>query len=309
MTTPTASDPLVQHTDPVVRRPLPDPLAAGRRDVLAAITDLRTIADADLTRPWPWIGGGDADIRYGFYRISESFELAGIDAAAALRAAGTERGWAADRIAPATAVRWDLQGLLITIPDAAWDADPGDGEWTIRQTLGHVIEGQRYYGAATAWWSSQAYRPDDPDLPPATPDEVYAGLPSEEAEAGGTPVAIRDRLDEVLDRSSEALAGLPNDRLRLGTRWAGFAVDIGFRLGRWSSHIREHTVQIEKTLVVLNHQPTEVDRLVRLLLSSWGQAEAAVFGHVMAEASARRLATAAAEARLIATELTRFARG
>lgn len=309
MATPASDDPLVLHTDPGFRRPLPGPLTAGRRDVLAAIADLRAIADPELTRPWSWIGGSEEELRYGFYRISESFELAGIEAGAALRAAGRERGRAADRIAPATAARWGLQGLLITIPDAAWDADPGGGEWTIRQTLGHVIEGQRHYGAATAWWSAQGYRPDDPELPATTPDEVYAALPSEAAEAEGTPTALRDRLDVVVDGSSQALAGLPDDRLGFGTRWAGFAVNIAFRLGRWSSHIREHTVQIEKTLVTLDHQPTEVDRLVRLVLASWGQAEAVVFGAAMADGASGSLATAAAEARVTATELRRLSRG
>jgi len=307
--TPAADDPLLLHTDPGFRRPLPGPLAAGRRDVLAAIADLRAIADAGLTRPWSWIGGSEEELRYGFYRISEAFELAGIEAAAALRAAGTERGRAADRIAPATAARWGLQGLLITIPDAAWDADPGGDEWTIRQAVGHVIESQRYYGAATAWWSSQGYRPEDPELPATTPEEVYAALPSEAAETEGTPAALRDRIDEVVDRSCEALAGLPEDCLGFGTRWSGFAVDIGFRIGRWSSHLREHTIQVEKTLVMLGHQPGEVDRLVRLLLASWGQAEAAIYGAASAEGAAGRLATAAAEARITATELSRLTRG
>jgi hypothetical protein len=308
MTTPAADDPMVRFTDPGFRRPFPAPLAVGRRDLLAAIAELRTIADADLTHPWPWIGGSEEEIRYGFYRISESFELAGIEAGAALRATAPERGRAADRIAPATAARWDLHGLLIAIPDAAWDADPGGGEWTIRQTFGHVIEGQRHYGAATAWWSSQGFRPVDPELPSTTPEEVFAALPSKAAEAEGTSAALRERLDDVLDRSSEVLAGLPDDRLGLGTRWSGFAVDIGFRLGRWSSHIREHTVQVEKTLVMLNHQPTEVDRLVRLVLAAWGQAESVVCGAIAADTASSRLARAAAEAHLAAIELTRFAR-
>jgi hypothetical protein len=33
--------------------------------------------------------------------------------------------------------------------------------------------------------------------------------------------------------------------------------------GCWSSHIREHTIQVEKTLVVLDRAPTEVERIVR----------------------------------------------
>jgi hypothetical protein len=104
------------------------------------------------------------------------------------------------------------------------------------------------------------------------------------------------------------LAGLPAERLALGTRWAGFAVDIGFRIGRWSSHIREHTIQVEKTLVMIGHTPTEVDRLIRLILAEWGRAEAVVFGSASADEAIAVLAAAATEARKSAAELVGMVR-
>ena len=271
MTTPTAGDPLDSNTDARLARPLPVALQAARRDVLDAVSELAEIPDASLARPWAWKGGGEEEIRYGFYRIGEAFELAGIDALAASRATGEDRGRAAELISPSTAARWDLQGLLLPLADTVWDADPGGGEWTIRRTLGHVVSGQRYYGIGTAWWQAHEYRADDPALPEAVvtwpwmpaavPEETWDGMPSEEAEAEGTPAEVRDRLDAVLDRATERLAGTPADRLSAGARWSGFAVDVGFRLGRWSSHLREHTVQVEKTLAMLDERPTEVQRL------------------------------------------------
>jgi hypothetical protein len=199
--------------------------------------------------------------------------------------------------------------LLVPLADAVWDADPGGVEWTVRQTLGHVIISQRYYGVGTAWWQKQGYRADDHDLPARVPEAIWDGLPSEEAEAEGTPADIRDRLDEVLDRSTELLAGMPEDRLGLGSRWSGFAVDLGFRLGRWSSHLREHTVQVEKTLVMLDYRPTEVQRLVRFVLAAWGRAEAVVYGSDGASEAVDPLVDAAAGARVTATEIAGIARG
>jgi len=306
VTTPTVDDQLIRYTDAALERRIPPALRAARLEVLAAVVELRRIPDASLTRPWAWKGGSVSELRYGFYRIGEAFERAGIDAEASLRH-GKQRGGAADLIAPATAARWDLQGLLIGLDDTAWDADPGGGEWTIRQTLGHTISGQRFYGVATAWWQEQGYRADDPDLPPATPEPVFEGLPGEEVDAEGSPAEVRERLDAILDRSAERLAGLPADRLGLGTRWSGFAVDIGFRIGRWSSHIREHTLQVEKTLVMLSKPPSEVDRLVRLALAGWGRAEAVVYGSEDAGPAVAILAEAAAGARTTAVELARLA--
>ena len=92
MTTPTATDPVVRYTDDITARPVPEALLAARRDVMAAVRDLATITDADLAKPWVWKGGSEEEIRYGFYRIYEDFERAGIDAEAAVRAAGIDRG-------------------------------------------------------------------------------------------------------------------------------------------------------------------------------------------------------------------------
>ena len=307
MTTETTTDPLTRYTDPAYARPIPAALLAARRDVMAAVRELAKLTDADLEKPWAWKPESEYEIRYGFYRIFEDFERAGIDAEAAVRAAGSDRGRAADLIAPATAAKWDLQGILVQLPDAAWDANPGGEEWTVRQTLGHIIGGQRSYGAATAWWQAQGLPVDD-NLPTERPP-IYDERPSDEEEAAGTPAEVCARLDEVLDQTTERLAGLPAERLALGTRWVGFALDIGFRLGRWSSHFREHTIQVEKTLVMIGHTPTEVDRLIRLILAEWGRAEAAVYGSADGGEAVGVLAAAAAQARVTADEVVRIARG
>ena len=302
-------DALARNVDAASGRPLPGPIGGGRRDLMEAVRDLRTIGDDDLTKPWPWKGGSEEEVRYGFYRIAESFELAGIEAGTQIRTGGGERGRAADRIAPVTAARWDLQGILVTLRDSAWDQDPGNEEWTIRQTMAHLIESQRYYGVGTAWWQKQAFPANDPALPPVAPESVYEGLPTEEEEGAGTPSEVRERLDVVVDDASAALGGLPSEHLSIAARWSGFAVDIDFRLGRWSSHLREHTVQVEKTLAMLGHQPTEVDRLVRLILAAWGRAESEVYGTPDADPAASVLAAAAANARVTTADVVRAARG
>ncbi|MGK2849896.1 MAG: DinB family protein [Candidatus Limnocylindrales bacterium] len=276
----TAADQILDDlTAGIERRPIPPALLEARAEILAVADQLREIPDTALgTIPWAWRPDGEDELRYGFYRIGELLEVAGIDAATAARRAGIERSRAADLIAPAVAARWDLEGLLLGIPDALWDAGPGGEEWTNRITMGHIIGGQRAYGVGSSWWLQQAYTANDPTLPKQTPDALWESLPSEDDEAIGAPAVVRAHLGHVLDQSIERLAGLSEDRLAVGARWSGFAVDIGFRLSRWSSHIREHTVQVEKTLEMLDHHQTEVDRLVRLILAAWGRAESEIVG-------------------------------
>ncbi len=294
----TADAPLLRHTNAELARPLPNAIRDARADLPAIVADILAIPESTLERDWAWIGGGEGDVRYGIYRLHELFERAEVEATRLLRAADGDRGLAAALIAPATAARWDLHGLVASLSDQTIDADPGGGEWSIRQTLGHVVNSQRAYGWATAWWQERGFALDDPDLPTSLGDEFWADLPDEEtAEQEGTLDEIRDRLNAVLDLSVERLAGLSEDRLDYGARWSGFAVPVGFRLSRWSSHIREHTIQVEKTLAMLGRTPTEPERLARLTLAAYGRAESVVFGQADADAAAGIVRAAVAEAR------------
>jgi hypothetical protein len=295
--------PLLELTDASIARPLPPALADARRDVVSAARDLLAIPEASLTRPWAWIGSSQEEVRYGAYRAAEALEQAEIEARAAVApvaASAAADPRATSIVAPSTAARWDLHGLLLPLADEILDADPGGGEWSIRLVLGHVIASQRGYAWSTAWWLDRAYDGKDPALPARIPEEFYASAPDESTtEAEGSVDDLRARLDAILDLSAERLAGLPDDRLDLGARWSGFRVTVGFRLGRWSSHIREHAIQIEKTFALLGHVPTEPARLARHVLAAYGRAESVVFGRQAADQAVDRVVRGAAEARAV----------
>jgi hypothetical protein len=295
----TADAPLLRHTSAAQARPLPDAIRDARADLPAIVADILAIPESALERDWAWIGGGEGDVRYGIYRLHELFERAEVEASRTLRrASSANTGLAAVIIGPATAARWDLDGLLAPLTDADIDIDPGGGEWSIRLTFGHIVNSQRAYGWSTAWWQERGFALDDPDLPPSVGDEFFADLPDEETtEAAGSLEEIRSRFDEILDLCAERLAGLLDERLAYGARWSGFAVPVSFRLGRWSSHIREHTIQVEKTLAMLGRAPTEPERLARLTLAAYGRAEALVFGQPNADAAAHIIRAAVGEAR------------
>lgn len=298
MTILTTDAPLLQLTDDARTRPLPTAIHEARSVLPAIVDDVLAIPESALAKPWAWIGGSEEEVRYGPYRVHELFELAQIDAT---RLGGPDGGRAAALAAPATAARWDLHGLLAPLTDPELDADPGDGEWTIRLTLGHTVSGQRGYAWGSAWWLSERYALDDPNLPAtAAGDAYWAALPDEATvECAGTLGDIRARLDAILDLSAERLAGTPDELLVVGARWSGFAVPVAHRITRWASHLREHTIQVEKTLVMIGRAPTEPERLARLALAAYGRAEQVVFGRTgpEAEAAAALVRDAAMEAR------------
>jgi hypothetical protein len=265
---------LLAHTpDPTL------PVAAAvlrlRAALAAASRDLLAIPDGALETPWSW-RDDEADVRYGLYRAIEALEEATVEAARILRDSAASRTPGSERIAIATIARWDLQGLLATLGDSILDRHPARGEWTARETLAHIVGGQRAYGYFTAWWAAQ---PAGDHVPDGVPDAVrdIARLPDEEVEGEGSMAEIRARLDAILDLSAGRLAHLDDEDLAKPARWAGIPVTVGFRVGRWSSHLLEHTIQLDKGLTALARRPSEVERLVRRIHATYGRLESLAF--------------------------------
>jgi hypothetical protein len=246
-------------------------LDAARSRVERALGDLLAVPDAALDGPWTWPEHGEADGRYGLFRILEDFEAT----EAAIEGTGGSRPPAEAIVAPATVARWDLIGVLAPLSGADLDADPGGGEWTVRQTVAHIVASQHSYGVYTAWWREQGLRPGTPL--PDPPDDLRDPAWDEAIAADGTPEEIRRRVHLALDEAAARLIDLTPEELALAARWSGLPVTVGFRQGRWSSHITEHTVQVDKTLAWLGRQPSEVERLVRRLAVAWGRLEAQVW--------------------------------
>ncbi|MGI8929291.1 MAG: DinB family protein [Candidatus Limnocylindrales bacterium] len=270
MTAPVLDDFLLRLA-PAPPVPVAQELLGARTSIRAALSALREVPDSALERVWHW-RGGELDVRYGFYRQYEEIEDTRARINALVAPAHASETPARPLVASATAARWDLHGVLAGLDDADLDRDPGNGEWTLRQTLAHIVSGQRAYGWFTYWWLSQRDRPLD-DFPARVPDDVEMGFPEEETEGLGTLAEIQGRLDDILDLGAGVFAPLGAEDLAVRARWSGLAVDVRFRLVRWSSHIREHTIQVEKTLAFIGRLVTEVDRLLWLIAAAYGRLE------------------------------------
>jgi hypothetical protein len=304
-------DPLVEYAT-VPPTPLHPAVLTAREPMSRVAADLLAIPDGVLDDRWLWRGveTGDVELRYGYYAIHERLEAAitAIDVGRAT-GGGEPIGPAVPPLAAMAAARWGVHGVLLPLAAADWDADPGGGEWTVRRTVGHLLGGQRSYGWYNAWFLRQGVvgreveRPSDDRFPPE---------PTEDEEAAGTPAEVLARFDAVVDANAMATAGLPASAMGISARWSGVPVTIDFRLGRYGSHFREHTVQLDKTLAMIDRRPTEAERLVRLVLETYGRLEAALIGRSASEldrplaggrSAADELTAAVEEAAEIASEV------
>jgi hypothetical protein len=295
-------DAVLARYGPPPTNEIPAWLTDARATMRTAVDGLLGLAEEDLPRRWWWRDDreGGAEARFAFFRSVGALERAAADAARAVDSGASAAARGA--FAAATVARWDLHGLLAGLADADLDGDPGGGEWTVRQTLAHTVNVERAYASFTAWWLT---REPTPELPRTLPDEVGEGFPEEETEGVGTLADIRGRLDTAMDGAAERMGGLDESQLALPARWAGYAVDVGYRLWRQSAHIQEHTVQVEKTLVMIGRTPPEAERLARLVLRAYGRLEAVVYAMPEAHATPARqpLEAAVAEVAEIAAHV------
>jgi hypothetical protein len=165
----------------------------------------------------------------------------------------------------------------------------------VRRTLGHIITSQRSYGWFSAWFLHRAGQPDAGAYPP---DGALPPDGDEEEDGQGSRDEVRARLDGLVDAAITAFARLDPAQLAVPARWSDLPVTIDFRMGRLGSHLREHTVQVDKTLAMIGRVPTEAERLCRLTAATYGRLEAVVIGRDGAELE-RPLAGGASAATIV----------
>jgi DinB family protein len=257
----------------------------SRESFTGCIDDILAVPDASLEDRWRWRPNDedDADVRYGLYRIHEVLEEAIARIARDGATSDKRIALAVPRLATATTARWELRGALAGFEPDTWDADPGNAEWSVRRTVGHVVGTQRRYNWGTAWYVSRRGSPDEGRPPP---EGVVPPDPDEDAEAEGSPADVLARFDALVDAAAERFADLDEAGLQTPARWSGLPVTVDFRLGRFGSHMREHTIQIDKTLVMVGRSPSEAQRLARLACQAFGRLEATAFARTAGKRAA-----------------------
>ena len=302
-------DPLAElPTTP--RAPIGDEIRRARRDIRRAVADVLEVPHAALERPWRWRPDDprEVEVRWGVYRLHEILEEASgaIERARLRDRSSLSPAPALPPLVASGAARWELHGALAGLPVAAWDADPGGGEWSVRRTLAHVISTQRALGWTTAWFLDRAGTPQAGEY---APDGALPPEPDEESDADGAPDDVADRLDALVDQQVEVFGGLGDDDLAVPGRWYGLPITVDFRLARLGSHIREHTIQVDKTVAMLGLEIPEVARIARVTLATFGRVEGLVIGRprdevatdlAILEAAARSAAETAADVRAVA---------
>lgn len=218
------------------------------------------LSDADLERPYAWEEYADDGLRFALLTVHHLLRETTATVAAARLGAGKPFTEAQRILAQVHEAYRDLTGALAGTSEAELDAQPPDEQWPLRDVLKHMLGAEYGFLAAiqTALDAARSGRSSEPDEAAfkarRRPGEDPSGSRADALNAlYRSHVTILRALDGVADTELATLSWF----------WEDKGYPIRFRMHRFEEHMRQHTIQVDKTLAALGHPPTEAERLVR----------------------------------------------
>ena len=237
--------------------------------------------DPDLERPWAWGVFDSEDVRFAYFRTYEELRTLAVRTSAERDINRTAPTSARRILAQFHAAYRDLQAVLLRVDAATAERSPAEGEWSVRQALGHMVRADARFLAAVRH-ALDHHRAGDWN-PGPIPPEVYPaviGLVETEFDAilSGPLDKIQAYHAALHARILLDLDDITEEELELPVIYReNRPTPLRFRLHRFDSHLRQHIVQVEKTLVVVGQPQDEIHRLLRLIYAGLAEAEGAAF--------------------------------
>jgi len=228
------------------------------------------LSDEDMGRAWKWREYDEEGLRFALLMTHHELR----DLGARLAAHGRPPTQAQRILAQYHQAYRDLTGVLAAVRTEDLDRAPSDGEWPLREALDHMLGAEHGFlgvsrGALERHRAGNAAEPTEAEFkeyrrPYAKPKDAVAG-PIE---------SIRNAFFEIHRRVLRDLGDVTDAELeRPAWFWDG-PMPIRFRLHRFEEHLRQHIIQLDKTLVVIG-PPTEAHRLVRNIYNALADVESA----------------------------------
>ncbi len=247
-----------------------------------------------LEQSWGWGSYDGEGVRFAFFRTLE--ELRDLAATLAARRAqdGPPLTTAQHRLSAYHDAYRDLEAVCLGVDDALAARPPAPEAWPVQKVYAHILGADLGFYAVLAFALERHRAGESPrqKIQEADYDRLL-GLdePSWVALQGSPLSALQAYHGPFQARVLDDFQGLADADLALDSYyWEDESYPIHFRLGRFESHMRQHTIQIEKALAALGHEPDEIRRLLRLLYAALAAAEAAALGAPALGADARRSA-------------------
>jgi hypothetical protein len=242
----------------------------------------QAIADDDLDRAWAWQSYDSEGIHFAFFRTYEELRELAVRLQWARAASGKLPSEAQLVLAQYHAAYHDLQAALLGVGSEHFELPPAEGEWSLKRIIAHII------GADMGFYVCVRYALNrhraDPDLPPDIPDEAWNSILDMDEDAyrslmEGSLEDLRSYHARLHTRILADLADMSEAELEKSSRyWEQEAMSLRFRLHRFESHMRQHTIQVDKTLESFGLVPNESKCMLRMIYTALAEAEGKLIG-------------------------------
>jgi len=246
---------------------------------LAGATQL--LKDEALETDWAW-RDHDEGLRFALIGTYHELRDLAVTLEAGRQADGIPVTTAQHLLAQYHAAFRDLEAVLLSTGDDQLDLPPAEGEWPVRRVLAHMIGAERvfftliYFGIDQHRAGLQPSELSDEDL------VTLFGHEEEDIEdviGDGNMEDILEYYRSLHNRILHEMADLSDEELGALSRfWEPEPLPVRYRLHRFDAHLRQHTIQVEKTLEALGNSPNEAVRLLRLVYNALAEVEGTVIG-------------------------------
>ncbi len=240
-----------------------------------------SLADADLDRPWTW-KDYEEGVRFAFFRTCEQLSTLAARLEAERAASSHPYTVAHCILGQYHAAYRDLQAVLLGVTGDLAAQPPAEGEWSLREVLAHIVQAER--GFLTAAVLGLDHLRQGKAGPFQMTEEAWNAFwvdaPFKDLSETGSLSQIAAYHAPLHARILREFTGLSEMELGLPIRyWEEESYSLEFRLHRFASHMRQHTIQAEKTLAMLGRPPSESLRLLRAISAALAAVENTALGY------------------------------
>lgn len=238
--------------------------------------------DALLERPWAWGPYEGEGVRFAHFRTFE--ELRELEVIIRVQRIAAERApTSAQTILAQYHRAWrDMQAALRCISAADTVRNPAPGEWSLQQTLAHMAGAEiGFYVAIRHALDHRRSGHIDTTKPTNEVWDALSGFTESDANAilEGSYAPLLEFTNMWHAKVLNGFTAINDVELETPSLfWEDRPFSIRFRLHRFESHLRQHAIQMDKTLAAIGCAPGETQRLHLLIYSALGDVEGALLG-------------------------------
>ncbi len=246
-----------------------------------AFADLtHAIKDEDLERKWAW-QDYEEGVRFAFFRNYEDLRSLATKLDHMRITSGMAPTSAQCVLSQYHQAYRDLQAVLLGADESLAQQFPAEGEWSLWDTLVHIVKAEGTFFAINLYALDGARSQDGRplDMPEEAWDEFWANDPYKTIFDSRRIGDLLSYYDQLHTRVMQEFSGVSEAELDLPVLfWENKTMPLRFRLHRFDSHMRQHTIQAEKVWNTIRPPINEAKRLLRLIYHALAEVEGTCLG-------------------------------